>query len=125
MIKMGVPEAVQKVARPKNTVVIDYGEGHGNLRFAVRERMGVRYIPKGNPQPINGRVVGHIIDGAFVPVVSVMKQEPAFLSFGPSAFVKSVSNDLYADLLKTFSAAEAQQIMVIASIKAIVPSVRY
>ena len=124
---MGVPEAVQKVARPKNTVVIDYGEGHGNLRFAVRERMGVRYIPKGYPQPkpINGRVVGHIIDGAFVPVVSVMKQEPAFLSFGPSAFVKSVSNDLYADLLKTFSAAEAQQIMVIASIKAIVPSVRY
>lgn len=122
---MGVPEAVQKVAHPKNTVVIDYGEGHGNLRFAVRERMGVRYIPKGNPQPINGRVVGHIIDGVFVPVVSVMKQEPAFLSFGPSAFVKSVSNDLYADLLKTFSAAEAQQIMVIASIKAIVPSVRY
>lgn len=35
---MGVPEAVQKVARPKNTVVIDYGEGHGNLRFAISRK---------------------------------------------------------------------------------------
>lgn len=54
-----------------------------------------------------------------------MKEEADFLSFGPSAFVKSVSDDLYSDLLKVFPAAEAQQIMVIASIKAFVPAVRY
>ena len=122
---MGVPEVIRKVPRPKNTVVIDYGEGHGNLRYAVRERTGVRYVRHGNPQPINGRVIGHIIDGTFVPVVPVMKEEADFLSFGPSAFVKSVSDDLYSDLLKVFPAAEAQQIMVIASIKAFVPAVRY
>lgn len=122
---MGVSEVIRKVPRPKNTVVIDYGEGHGNLRYAVRERTGVRYVRHSNPQPINGRVIGHIIDGTFVPVVPVMKEEADFLSFGPSAFVKSVSDDLYSDLLKVFPAAEAQQIMVIASIKAFVPAVRY
>lgn len=121
---MGVPEVIRKVTRPKNTVVIDYGEGHGNLRYAVRERVGVRYVPHGNPQPINGRVIGHIINGAFVPVISTLRNEPDFLSFGPSAFVNSVGKDLYEDLLQAFPSAVAQQIIVIASIKAMVPAVR-
>ena len=88
---MGVPEVIRKVTRPKNTVVIDYGEGHGNLRYAVRERVGVRYVPHGNPQPINGRVIGHIINGAFVPVISTLRNEPDFLSFGPSAFGQKIN----------------------------------
>lgn len=122
---MGVPEAIRKVPRPTNTVVIDYGEGRGNLRYAVRARVGVRYIKHGNPQPINGRVIGHIINGEYVPIVKTPEDEADFLSFGPSAFVYSVSADLYQDLLKAFPAAMAQQIMVIASIKAMVPAVRY
>ncbi len=45
--------------RPVNTVVADNGKD-GPHRFAVRERSGTKYIQHGNPQPKNGRVIGHI-----------------------------------------------------------------
>ena len=120
---MSVPESIRAVPRPKNTVVVDSGH-EGVLRYAVRERAGVKYGPGGRSRPVNGRVIGHIIDGEYVPIIAASEEEPAFLSFGPSAFVNSMSTDLYQDLQKVFAAPMAQQIMVIASIKAMVPSVR-
>ncbi len=117
---MSVPESIRAVPRPKNTVVVDSGH-EGVLRYAVRERAGVKYGPGGRSRPVNGRVIGHIIDGEYVPIIAASEEEPAFLSFGPSAFVNSMSTDLYQDLQKVFAAPMAQQIMVIASIKAMVP----
>lgn len=123
---MSVPEEIRKVPRPKNTVVIDYGDkAESCLRYAVRERKGVRYIPHGNPQPISGRVIGHIVHGRFVPIQPRLEKMPDFLSFGPSALVYSVGQDIYDDLLSAYEAGEATQIMVIACVKAIAPSVRY
>lgn len=123
---MGVPEDIRKVPRPKNTVVIDYGDkAESGLRYAVRERKGVRYVPHGNPQPISGRVIGHIVNGRFVPSLPRLEKAPDFLSFGPSAFVHSVGHDVYDDLLSSYAPGEAAQIMVMACIKAITPAVRY
>ena len=106
---MAVPDYIRKVPRPVNTIVVDNGRDGPN-RYAVRERIGTRYIPGGNPQPRNGKVIGHIRDGKFVS-----KQEPSsvtgpdMLSYGASAFVKSVSRDLLDDLMDVYPIAVYRQ----------------
>ncbi|MDI9469524.1 MAG: transposase [Bacillota bacterium] len=120
---MGVPEEIRKVPRPTNTVVLDNG-GDGPKRYAVRERSSTKYVPGGNPQPRNGRVIGHIIDGVFVPV----KEEPQaeelqMLSYGAAALVNSVSQDLLADLRDVFPIQEAHSIMAIAALRVIKPGI--
>ena len=120
---MAVPAEIRAVPRPTNTIVDDSGKD-GPKRYAVRERSYSKYIPGGNPQPRNGKVVGHIIDGKFVPVKSEpVKVEPDMLSYGSSALVKSVSDDLFEDLLNVYPANIACSIMVMASLKVIKPSV--
>ena len=68
---MAVPKYIREVPRPVNTVVIDNGKD-GPTRYAVRERKGVQYVSGGNPQPQNGRVIGHIVDGVYVPKSQVV-----------------------------------------------------
>lgn len=69
---MAIPEYIRKVPRPVNTVVVDNGKDGPN-RYAVRERAGTKYIRDGNPQPKNGKVIGHIFDGAYIPL---MEKQP-------------------------------------------------
>ena len=57
---MAVPKYIREDPRTVNNVVIDNGKD-GPTRYAVRERKGVQYVPGGNPQPQNGRVIGHIV----------------------------------------------------------------
>lgn len=120
---MAVPEEIRNVERPKNTVVVDQGKD-GPHRWAVRERSGIKYISHGNPQPHNGKVIGHIIDGKYVPRgQKVVKQEVEALSWGAAALVHSFSSDLKDDLLQIFSAEDVFKIMAIASLRVIVPGV--
>ena len=63
---MAVPAEIRAVPRPKNTVVENNGRP-GPKQYVVRERSGAKYVSNGNPQPHNGRVIGHIVDGVFVP----------------------------------------------------------
>ena len=120
---MAVPDYIRNVPRPVNTIVEDNGR-EGPNRFAVRERLSTKYVPGGNPQPRNGRVIGHIRDGKFVP-----KQEktsasgPDMLSYGASAFVRSVSRDLLDDLMEVYPIKEAYMIMAIATMRIIKPSI--
>ena len=58
---MAVPADIRAVPRPKNTIVDDSGR-EGPKRYAVRERSSTKYVAGGNPQPRNGKVIGHIID---------------------------------------------------------------
>ena len=58
---MAVPADIRAVPRPKNTIVDDSGRD-GPKRYAVRERASTKYVSGGNPQPRNGKVVGHIIN---------------------------------------------------------------
>ena len=95
---MPVPEQIRRVERPKNTVVYDNGKD-GPRRYAVRERKAVKYIPGGNPQPQNGKVIGHIIGDSFVPLNGTPDASADMLSYGASALVKSVSQDILDDLL--------------------------
>ena len=91
---MPVPENIRKVARPKNTVVVNNGKPGPN-QYAVRARKTEKYIPGKNPQPVNGKVIGHIIDGKFVPIIEkTAASGPDSLCYGTAALVKSVTRDL-------------------------------
>ena len=83
---MSVPEEVRRVPRPRNTVVLDTGS-KGPTRYAVRARAKSVYIKGHNPQPRNGKTVGHIINMKFVPVAQSnhLSTEPQLLSYGSSA----------------------------------------
>ena len=64
---MAVPAEIRAVPRPVNTIVDDSGT-NSPKRYAVRQRASSKYIPGGNPQPKNGKVIGHIIDYKYVPL---------------------------------------------------------
>lgn len=120
---MAIPEEIRRVARPKNTVVVLSGTKGANL-YAVRERAGFKYSPIGNPQPINGRIIGHIVDGRYVPLhESVSLAEPDMLSYGASAFIHSCSEDLLRDLYDVYSVSDAQRIMALASLRVLKPKI--
>lgn len=120
---MAVPADIRAVERPVNTIVDDNGR-EGPKRYAVRERSSSKYVPGGNPQPRNGKVIGHIIDHKFVPVTSkTADQGPEMLSYGASALVKSVTRDLFSDLLAIYPADDVYSIMSIATLKVIRPSI--
>ena len=120
---MAVPEDIRKVERPVNTIVDDSGRD-SLYRYSVRERAGAKCVPGGNPQPKNGKVVGHIIGGQYVPVQEkVSISVPDMLSYGASALVKSVSPDILNELLGVYPAKEAFAIMAIATLKVVKPAI--
>lgn len=120
---MAVPDHIRRVPRPVNTIVEDNGR-EGPNRFAVRERISTRYVPGGNPQPRNGKVIGHIRDGKYVPKQDpVASSVPDMLSYGASAFVRSVTGDILDDLLEVYAIKDAYTIMAIATLRIIKPSI--
>ncbi len=122
---MAVPAEIRAVPRPVNTIVDDSGRD-GPKRYAVRQRSSTRYVPGGNPQPRNGKVVGHIIDYKFVPVNDApapTSSTPDMLSYGASALVKSVTRDIQDDLLAVYDPPDAFAIMAVAILRVIKPSI--
>lgn len=123
---MPVPAEIRAVPRPVNSIVDDSGHD-GPKRYAVRQRSSSKYVAGGNPQPHNGRVIGHIIDYKFVPIDddadTKQSVEPDMLSYGASALVKSVTNDLFHDLLAVYDPTDVYTMMSIATLKVIRPSI--
>lgn len=120
---MAIPAEILAISRPKNTIVVDLG-GNGPKRFAVRSRKSVIRLPGKNPAPINGKVIGHIIDGQYIPKVDpIAINGPSFCSYGASAFAYSVSGDILQDLYKVFPISDAQSILSIAIIRVLKPHV--
>mgnify|MGYP004447602403 FL=1 len=123
---MAVPADIRAVPRPVNTIVDDSGR-EGPKRYSVRQRTSVKYVAGGNPQPRNGKVIGHIIDYKYVPIEGETENhrfsEPDMLSYGSSALVKSLTNDLFHDLLDVYDPSDVYAMMSIATLKVIKPSV--
>jgi len=114
---MSVPESVRKVPRPQNTIVQDMGSD-GPKRYAVRSRREVRYVPGKNPQPVNGPVIGYIVNGTYVPIQpKTMNDGPDSLSFGGAALAHSVCEDIVSDLLSVYPVNDAYSIISIALLK--------
>lgn len=121
---MGVPEDIRKVRRPKNTVVID--TGIGEKRYVVRERVDVIYVKGGNPRPRNGKVIGHILNGKYVPNDSSqhkLKNIRQIISYGGCEFAWSLCSDIKEDLLSIYG-ADADTILTIAILRATRPGIK-
>lgn len=122
---MAVPAEIRAVPRPKNTIVDDSGR-EGSKRYAVRERSYTKYVAGGNPQPHNGKVIGHIIDMKYVPISNAPSKadgEPDMLSYGASALVKSVTQDLKEDLLAVYDPSDVFAMMSLVTLKVIKPAI--
>ena len=120
---MAVPEEIRQIERPRNTVVVDTGNA-GIYRYAVRERKQSVYIPGKNPQPRNGRVIGHIINGKFVAAAEKTgSQGPDALSYGSSRLIRNLSDDIIDDLLAVYPASDAFRILAIAAMRIIKPGI--
>jgi len=120
---MGVAREILDVPRPRNTIVND-SKVDGPNRYAVRARQGSKYETGTNPRPINGPVIGHIVNGKYVPVVPKAGSDGAgMLSYGSSALVKSVSEDILSDLLKVYSISDSYSMIAAASLRVIKPHV--
>ena len=122
---MAVPAEIRAVPRPKNTIVDDSGR-EGPKRYAVRERSYTKYVAGGNPQPHNGKVIGHIIDMKYVPIGDAPTKTdttPDMLSYGASALVKSVTQDIKEDLLAVYDQSDAFAMMSLATLKVIKPAI--
>ncbi len=120
---MAVPIEIRQVKRPLNTVVIDT-KLNSNKRYAVRVRNGAYKREDGSYYPKNGSTIGYIIDNKFVPISHLKKSNiSCSLYYGYSAFIKSVSQDIYNDLLHCFDVNDAVKIFVIAALKVIKPNI--
>ena len=122
---MAVSEEIRAVPRPKNTIVEDSGRD-GPKRYAVRERAHTVYVAGGNPQPHNGKVIGHIIDMKYVPkndAANKASTEPDMLSYGASALVKSVTQDIKEELLEVYDPSDVYAMMSLATLKVIKPAI--
>lgn len=120
---MSVPPEIRAVPRPVNTVVENTGKV-GPKQYPVRMRAGTKYVSHRNPQPHNGRVIGHIVDGRFVPrQARAATDGPDMLSYGLSAFIWSVSDDILKDLESTFDVKQAHAIYAVAALRAQKPHI--
>ncbi len=119
---MAVPEEIRAVKRPVNTIVEDSGRD-SKYRYSVRERGEIIYVPGCNPKPTNGKVIGHIINGEYVPKADKTMTEPEEMSYGASALVKSEADDLYSDLLSVYPVNDATAVMAIAFLRVLKPHI--
>ena len=119
---MGVPKEIREVPRPKNTIVQENRSQKGVI-YSVRKRDGYTIDEKGNPCPINSCVIGHIVDGKYVPILEAEEKNPEKLSFGAEYFIQSVAKDIYDDLLMTFDYKDAATILVTAMLRVIEPGI--
>ena len=110
---MSVPQDIRAVPRPKNTVVTDTG-GKGPLRYCVRARTKAVRTAKGF-QPRNGKVIGHIVDGAFVPVSSRMKAKER-RTLGCALLAADLGADLRARLAAHLGDKDADLVLALASL---------
>lgn len=118
---MAIPEAVRKVERPRNTIVVR--RGNGPLMYAVVERIGCRRIGESNV-PLNGYTVGHIIQGAFVPCSDAVSQRKTELKdYADAVLIDLVSRELLDDLYAVYSVPDAMRIYAIALLRVCYPGV--
>jgi len=122
---MPVPGEILAVERPKNTVVVMYGKTK-NL-FAVRERVGCSY-DHGRRIPINGKTVGHIIDGKYVSkdaLSTPVSQSPIDLKdWGTVVLCDRLASTLLKELMAVYDKNDALKIYCTAILRVCHPGIK-
>lgn len=123
---MPIPPEILAVDRPKNTVVQAYGK-NGD-RFLVKQRTGCKYV-NGRRVPVNGPVVGHIVDGIYVPKPDI---ETISVSFSPIelkdwaavALCDKLFSPMIANMEKVYCHADALKLYCIAVLRVCFPGIK-
>jgi hypothetical protein len=121
---MPIPKNILDVERPVNTVVIAYGKNKD--RFAVRQRVGCRYV-NGRSLPVNGPTIGHIIDGKFVPLdeISPVREQGADMKdWGNVVYCDMLFKDILSELLAVYNRSDALKIYCIAILRVCYPGIK-
>lgn len=125
---MPIPADVLAVKRPKNTVVYVYGKDKD--KYGVKERIGCKY-KNGKSYPVNGKTVGHIKNGVYVPMEdeseeslqSLFCTESAIKGWANYELCFRLSQDLLEELKKLYIDKEAKQILAIAILRVCCPEI--
>ena len=77
--------------------------------------------PDGTQRTVNGRVIGHIVDGTYVRYVRVQtgSEGRAYTEYGSCAFAHVCASDVFIGLCKVFTSTEALSIIYAAIIRII------
>ena len=114
---MPIPKEILNVERPKNTNVICYGKNKD--KFAVRERIGCKNV-NGRHLPINGAVIGHIVNFQYVPISTiptVSKSPIDLLKWGAVQLCDNLAKGLLDELKKVYNDSDALKIYLIAILR--------
>lgn len=114
---MGIPEEIRKVERPANTVVVAYGKDKD--KYAVRSRIGCRNID-GRRVPVEGPIIGHIINGEYVPIDEKQRVSESPVDIKDWAnieFVTYCSSDLLDELCEVYHGDDALKLYCMAVLR--------
>lgn len=120
---MAIPKEILSVKRPTNTFVVAYGKNRD--RYAVRKYVGCRY-DKGRRVPVKGPTVGHIRNGAYVPVEedrAAKTPRVDLLDWANVALCDRLFAPMLAELERFYSREEALTLYSIATLRVCNPGV--
>lgn len=115
-----VPENIRKIERPKNTVLLP--TKHENI-YMVLQRIGCTY-DKGRRLPKNGKVIGHIIDGKYVPKAKesgrkkLTERSVSVMKYANVAFAHAMGRSLISELEKVYVPNDAESLYCLALMRA-------
>jgi len=116
---MTVPEEIRKIERPTNTIIVPYGKDKD--RYAVKIRVGCRSV-NGRKIPIDGPIIGHIIDGKFVPkteIPGIKFSETDYKRWADVQLFMNNSKDILEGLREVYNNEDALKIYSIALLRAL------
>lgn len=126
---MPIPKEILEVERPTNTVVYAYGKNRD--RYAVKERRGCRRVrrPDGtfSNVPVNGKTVGHIVGGRYVPIGgmgSVASSGFEVRDWANVALLDRLFSPVMEELLAQYAPGDALKIYCCALLRVAYPGIK-
>lgn len=116
---MKVPEEIRKIERPVNTIVVPYGKNKD--KYAVKARIGCRSV-NGRKIPIDGPIIGHIIDGKYVPktdIPGIRFSDTDYKRWADVQLFMNHSQDILGELREVYNDEDALKIYSMALLRAI------
>ncbi len=119
---MAIPEEIRKVERPKNTIVRENKNG-GKYRYMVIERVGCKR-KEGKNIPINGKTIGHIINGVYVEGRRRLTQRKITLKdWGEYALFTKYGLSILDELKDVYEITDAERMYTIALLRIARPDI--
>ena len=120
---MAVPEHIRRIERPKGTVVGDEHNGIYPVREKLASKSWVDENGKRHRPSKNGRVIGHIINGTYVP----LSEKPETVSvcdvdikdWGEYCLCDSLNRNLLGELRTVYAEGDAVKLYVMAMMRAL------